>query len=100
MSLNHRSAVGLNLACTRKQTYCAHFDFCRSPNQPNMYSPALRRYVQAMISCSVVLDLDGTLIDSQPGLAASCLAALRALGHGPGEPLAINRIIRRPLEDM
>src|SRR5712671_8168925 len=30
-------------------------------------------------TCSVLLDLDGTLIDSQPGILASCLAALRAL---------------------
>ena len=28
---------------------------------------------------SVLLDLDGTLIDSQPGILASCQAALRAL---------------------
>jgi len=101
MSLNRRSAVGLNLACTRKQTYCAHFDFCRSPNQPKMYSPAFGRYVQAMTStCSVLLDLDGTLIDSRPGISASCLAALRALGHEPDEPLDIKRIIGPPLEDM
>src|SRR5262245_36019478 len=32
---------------------------------------------------SVLLDLDGTLIDSQPGILASCKAALRALGHEP-----------------
>ncbi|MBP1845693.1 phosphoglycolate phosphatase-like HAD superfamily hydrolase [Rhizobium petrolearium] len=28
-----------------------------------------------------LLDLDGALIDSQPGILASCGAALRALGH-------------------
>ena len=32
---------------------------------------------------SVLLDLDGTLIDSQPGILANCNAALRALGHEP-----------------
>ncbi|WP_407154943.1 HAD hydrolase-like protein [Bradyrhizobium sp. STM 3557] len=49
---------------------------------------------------SVLLDLDGTLIDSQPGIVASSLAALRALGHGPDEALDIKRFIGPPLEDM
>ena len=49
---------------------------------------------------SVLLDLDGTLIDSQPGILASCLAALRALGHEPDETLDIKRTIGPPLEDM
>ena len=49
---------------------------------------------------SVLLDLDGTLIDSQPGVFASCLAALRALGHDPGEALDIKRAIGPPLDDM
>jgi phosphoglycolate phosphatase len=49
---------------------------------------------------SVLLDLDGTLIDSQPGIFASCVAALRALGHDPGEALDIRRAIGPPLEDM
>lgn len=48
---------------------------------------------------SVLLDLDGTLIDSQPGIFASCLAALRALGHDPGEALDIKHIIGPPLEE-
>lgn len=47
---------------------------------------------------SVLLDLDGTLIDSQPGISASCLAALRALGYDPCEAPNIN--IGLPLEDM
>src|SRR6266702_3717183 len=42
---------------------------------------------------SVLLDLDGTLIDTQPGIFASCLAALRALGHDPGEALDIKHVI-------
>ena len=50
-------------------------------------------------TCSVLLDLDGTLIDSQPGIFASCLAALRALGHEPDETLDIKRFIGPPLED-
>jgi phosphoglycolate phosphatase len=49
---------------------------------------------------SVLLDLDGTLIDSYPGILASCLAALRALGHEPAETLDIKRFIGPPLEDM
>jgi len=49
---------------------------------------------------SVLLDLDGTLIDSQPGIVASTVAALHALGHEPGEALDIRRAIGPPLEDM
>src|SRR5262249_11770036 len=49
---------------------------------------------------SVLLDLDGTLVDSQPGIVASYLAALRALGHDPPEALDIRRVIGPPLEDM
>jgi phosphoglycolate phosphatase len=48
----------------------------------------------------VLLDLDGTLVDSQPGIVASCGAALRALGHDPGEALDIKRAIGPPLEEM
>ena len=64
-----------------------------------MYSFVLGRYVRVM-TCSVLLDLDGTLIDSQPGILASCLAALRALGHEPDETLDIRRAIGPPLEDL
>jgi phosphoglycolate phosphatase len=49
---------------------------------------------------SVLLDLDGTLIDSQAGVVASCLAALRALGHKPDEALDVSRLIGPPLEDV
>jgi len=49
---------------------------------------------------SVLLDLDGTLIDSQPGIVASCLAMLRALGHRPDEALDVKRFIGPPLEDV
>src|SRR5262249_47731037 len=34
------------------------------------------------------------------GIFASCLAALRALGHDPTEALDIKRVIGPPLEDM
>ncbi len=60
---------------------------------------AFGRYVRVM-TCSVLLDLDGTLIDSQPGILASSLAALRALGHEPDETLDIRRVIGPPLEDL
>jgi phosphoglycolate phosphatase len=52
------------------------------------------------MTCSVLLDLDGTLIDSYPGILASCNAALRALGHKPEESFDIRRIIGPPLEDI
>jgi phosphoglycolate phosphatase len=49
---------------------------------------------------SVLLDLDGTLIDSCPGILGSCMAALRALGHEPDDSLDIRRFIGPPLEDI
>jgi phosphoglycolate phosphatase len=49
---------------------------------------------------SVLLDLDGTLVDSQPGISASCMAALRALGHEPDETFDVKRVIGPPLEDI
>ena len=49
---------------------------------------------------SVLLDLDGTLIDSQPGILASCQAALRALGHEPKAGLDITAMIGPPIEDI
>jgi phosphoglycolate phosphatase len=64
-----------------------------------LYSFAFGRYLRIM-TCSVLLDLDGTLIDSCPGISASCMAALRALGHEPDETFDIRRIIGPPLEDL
>lgn len=52
------------------------------------------------MTASVLLDLDGTLVDSYPGIRASCLAALRALGHRPDDTLDIRSVIGPPLEDM
>src|SRR3974390_1685411 len=49
---------------------------------------------------AAVLALDGTPIDSQSGIVASCLAALPALGHHPSEALDIRRAVGRPLEDI
>jgi len=48
---------------------------------------------------SVLLDLDGTLIDSEPGILASCRAAMRAMGHAFDETLDMKRFIGPPLED-
>ena len=50
--------------------------------------------------CSALLDLDGTLVDSQPGIVASCQAALQALGHEPAVAPDITAAIGLPLEDM
>jgi phosphoglycolate phosphatase-like HAD superfamily hydrolase len=60
---------------------------------------SLWSYLPTM-TCSVLLDLDGTLVDSQPGISASCVAALRALGHEADESLDIRFAIGPPLEDM
>jgi phosphoglycolate phosphatase len=49
---------------------------------------------------SILLDLDGTLVDSQPGILSSCRAALRALGHVPEPELDLSAIIGPPIEDI
>jgi len=64
-----------------------------------MYAFGFDRYLRIMTR-TVLLDLDGTLIDSLPGILASCMAALRALGHEPDESLDIRRSIGPPLEDL
>ena len=38
---------------------------------------------------TVLLDLDGTLVDSEPGILSSVRAALQALGHAPDPSLDI-----------
>src|SRR6478735_1236532 len=48
---------------------------------------------------SVLFDLDGTVVDSKPGILASCNAALRTLGHEPGH-LDIDNLIGPPLEEV
>jgi phosphoglycolate phosphatase len=49
---------------------------------------------------AILLDLDGTLIDSRPGIAASCAAALRALGHTPEPDFDITPLIGPPLPQV
>ena len=51
-------------------------------------------------SPAILLDLDGTLIDSQPGILSSCRAALRALGRTPDPGMDISALIGPPIEDM
>jgi phosphoglycolate phosphatase len=46
---------------------------------------------------AILLDLDGTLIDSRPGIAASCEAALRALGHTPDPSFDVTPLIGPPM---
>jgi phosphoglycolate phosphatase len=46
---------------------------------------------------AILLDLDGTLIDSRPGIAASCEAALRALGYTPDPAFDVTPLIGPPL---
>jgi len=46
-----------------------------------------------------MFDLDGTVVDSKPGILASCSAALRSLGHRP-EGLDIGNLIGPPLEEV
>lgn len=49
---------------------------------------------------TVLLDLDGTLVDSEPGILSSVRAALLALGHAPDPSLDISAIIGPPIEDI
>lgn len=49
---------------------------------------------------TVLLDLDGTLVDSEPGILSSVRAALQALGHAPDPSLDISGIIGPPIEDI
>ena len=47
----------------------------------------------------IFFDLDGTVVDSKPGILASCDAALRSLGHRP-EGLEVDKLIGPPLEEV
>ncbi|WP_454855557.1 HAD hydrolase-like protein [Rhizobium binxianense] len=49
---------------------------------------------------AILLDLDGTLIDSEPGILSSCRAALRSLGHETDPAMDIASIIGPPIEDV
>jgi len=62
-------------------------------------SLAFGGYLRVM-TCSALLDLDGTLIDSYPGILTSCVAALRVLGHQPDKAPDIRQPIGQPLEEI
>lgn len=49
---------------------------------------------------AVLLDFDGTLTDSRPGILASYDAALRALGHEPDPALDMTWLIGPPMRDV
>jgi phosphoglycolate phosphatase len=49
---------------------------------------------------AILLDLDGTLIDSAPGIHASCRAALQTLGHSPPPLLDMSGLIGPPIEEI
>lgn len=49
---------------------------------------------------AILLDLDGTLIDSRTGIAASCAAALQALGYTPDPAFDITPLIGPPLPQV
>jgi len=49
---------------------------------------------------TILLDLDGTLIDSQPGILSSCKVALRALGHELDSTQDFSSIIGPPIEEI
>jgi len=66
----------------------------------HIYDACRQGYGSPMPSApSILIDLDGTLVDSQPGIIASCEATLRALGHSDEAP-DIQRFIGPPLEEM
>lgn len=48
---------------------------------------------------TILLDLDGTIVDSRPGIAVSCKAALQSLGHDPAE-VNLDGLIGPPLEEV
>jgi phosphoglycolate phosphatase len=49
---------------------------------------------------AVLLDLDGTLTDSRPGIVASYHAALRDLGHTPDPTVDMTFVIGPPMNDV
>ncbi len=56
--------------------------------------------VKMKLCPAILLDLDGTLIDSAPGIHASCYAALQTLGHSPPPLLEMSGMIGPPIEEI
>jgi phosphoglycolate phosphatase len=52
------------------------------------------------VAPAILLDLDGTLVESAPGIEASCRAALLALGHAPPPQLDMDGLIGPPIEEI
>lgn len=49
---------------------------------------------------NILLDLDGTLVDSAPGIHSSCRAALQTLGHSPPTLIDLSGLIGPPIEEI
>jgi phosphoglycolate phosphatase len=49
---------------------------------------------------AILLDLDGTLINSLPSIVASCRVALRALGHEVAPSFDIASVIGPPMDEV
>ncbi|BBK45462.1 phosphoglycolate phosphatase [Allostella vacuolata] len=52
------------------------------------------------VPAAVLIDLDGTLTDSRPGIVASYHAALRSLGHQPDLSIDLTHVIGPPPEEI
>jgi phosphoglycolate phosphatase len=85
----------LRLYCPYKnpRVFRRRIRYCRkqSVNEDRPMSSALP---------AILLDLDGTLIASEPGILSSCRAALRVLGHETDPAMDIASIIGPPIEDV
>jgi phosphoglycolate phosphatase len=99
--------VGIHfLQCRGLAQTCGLRPLARSESKVNFQLkrrlPVFWRALSSIMATthSVLFDLDGTLIDSQPGIVASCLAALCALGHKPDEALDVKCFIGPPIEEM
>jgi 2-phosphoglycolate phosphatase len=53
-----------------------------------------------VLASALVFDLDGTLVDSQPLIAATVNRVISARGYPAVEPLAIYALVGLPLEDV
>lgn len=53
----------------------------------------------AIPPAAILFDLEGTLVDSEPGIRASAQAALAALGHGDVE-VSLDGLIGPPLDEV
>jgi phosphoglycolate phosphatase len=64
-------------------------------------APALAEgVVPPMTTRTALLDLDGTLTDSRPGIVGSVRAALRSLGHAPDPAEDLSWLIGPPMEQV